>query len=895
MFRSLRLPLLLISLVAVALLANAQDYTCWCRRSALPANDWSAGESRRCFYANSPSETCENAVDLAKVSQPDEDGWNFLHHAAAAGNIKAFQMLVDHTKEIHSSMFEPRLSGMAPKLPKGTKTLEGVKNVWGWQPIHVAAAFNQGALIRHILSLPYPINAMLLRYRLEAEDRYNRTAFVVAVDEGATSAATALTEPPFSAPDVEAMVMFRFNLFARAQLAGKEMEEWYGGFVTKRKKDAATWITSFYSPWPLPKILKTKEGRDRFNATRISVDYTPQPQRAISTRLAARLSAPRLRAKTSVYCASRRLYGLRRLLLLLRSSPDEDFSSGKMTMLNILLRQHHPGLKAADQPGIPRHEIGYYLKSFDKNHDGRLSPRERDMFIREIMNRETGGVKELLGFRMPTKRLAIELGFDKNEDGWIDYEGGEEFTEDMHERFNKAILEESILLENRVIRTQQSARLSTSVTFNFSQYTMEKLGIPKWVDFQFQVINSVPPGEHYGHHDDGAFRIFTVFLYCKAASEGGATAFPFAISMHNGSEWTAEDEKNYQHYRMMGIGDIYPHHVHLHEKCEVERDCCDPDCHAMYRGRLPWARDEDCIDDDASLRANAISAMILQKYPQLDGTCKNAAKYGLCKHKRMGWDVRLLCPVSCKSCKQKRKVARDTDLAPRVVPTSGSVKAWAKPGDVLIWPNYEHQPNGEVNKLNEAGFKMPTHFLDGAMQYVIREEVEAAAAQLVEEGGVGTSKELQSTLEALDKALGRMMEIEARFNRSHAGLQWPPRRCSTFEGLMRGDGDVLLDEALSLEYTAFKDRGARRMYHFKEQFVWKDLSAASVCKDTDGWCEDANSECDAVASEGACRDPRVRLECPAACGTCFPSTTLKSMEIYIALNCAVHSSTPTQI
>jgi len=295
--------------------------------------------------------------------------------------------------------------------------------------------------------------------------------------------------------------------------------------------------------------------------------------------------------------------------------------------------------------------------------------------------------------------------------------------------------------------------------------------------------------------------------------------------------------------------------------------------------------------------------------------------------------VRLLCPVSCKSCKQKRKVPRDADLAPRVVPTSGSVKAWAEPGDVLIWPNYEHQPNGEVNKLNEAGhcgcpvrggekwsanlwFKMPTHFLDGAMQYVIREEVEAAAARLVKGGGVGTSEELQSTLEALDKALGRMMEIEARFNRSHAGLQWPPRRCHTFDGLMRGNGDVLLDEALSLEYTAFKDKGARRMYHFKEQFVWKDLSAASTCRDVDGWCEpaakqqcfrgydkwggdistcrkscgicgsvsrpwceDANSECDAVASEGACRDPRVRLECPAACGTCFPSTTLKSMEV----------------
>eukprot|EP00467_Chlorarachnion_reptans_P007234 CAMPEP_0114520774 /NCGR_PEP_ID=MMETSP0109-20121206/19804_1 /TAXON_ID=29199 /ORGANISM="Chlorarachnion reptans, Strain CCCM449" /LENGTH=892 /DNA_ID=CAMNT_0001701779 /DNA_START=24 /DNA_END=2703 /DNA_ORIENTATION=- len=791
------LPLALAVTVPLASAFDG-DHICFCpqRRSS----DWEpASAIIECIYRNDPADDgCRSRLRLNDVPKKDKDGWTFLHHAAAAGNTQAAQALFDLLPSTYYPMNMARVSGkfeQTPQYLKDNKDLRGLSNVWGWQPVHVAAASNQGSFIKFLTDLPVGLNAMILRYRLAAEDRYNRTAFVVAIDSGSVDAAAALTSHPFAAQDVESMVMFHFNIFARAKLAGEEMYKWYREFVEKRRKQVAHHITHFYKPWPLPEVLRTKGGRTSLNASQLSawppVFRLPKFASEEVCRTVIRDSKP--------LCSRKNTFG-----------PQNMFA------------------------GVPRAEIPAVMEGHDENHDGILDARESDAFIRTIMNRETGGVKELLGFKMPTRRIARALALDKNGDGRINYATDEKFTEADWPTYNRAILKEARLLESRVIRTQQSARLSTKVTFDFSKYAIEKLGIPNWLDVQFQVIHSVPPGEHYGHHDDGAFRIFTVFLYCEVASKGGATAFPFAISMHNGTEWTEQDSINYANYRSMGTGDEYHHHVHLHEMCEVHRDCCDPDCHAMHRGPLPWKF--KCEDDDLSLRANAISGGLLRKLKLLgDGTCGEAARLGLCKHKRFGWDMRMICPKSCKSCKQARK-HRKHDYAPRVVPTSGSVKAFASPGDVLIWPNYEHQPSGRVFKLQESGhcgcpvkggekwsanlwFKLPTHFLDGAMHMVIRDFVGNNSEEFPP---VGTSLELSDTLKRLDAALTSMETVEKRYDMRHIKLAADNERCLLEGELETAPGTALLGEAIELEHTAFADKGARRMYHFKVQFEYKE-------------------------------------------------------------------------
>ncbi|GAB5372002.1 hypothetical protein AAMO2058_001628300 [Amorphochlora amoebiformis] len=693
---------------------------------------------------------CQEAITREDMYKFDSGGWTYMHHAAAAGNIKAAQVLIKLHPKILTPESSPRLHGKAPAFPKKSiETLEGLKNVWGWQPIHVAAAFNQSEFISWIMEVPDGLNSLTLRRHLDSEDRYNRTAFIVALDTGSLGAAEALTSHPFASPDIEAAVTFGIHAGLRALGHSRGTFEWYKGFVEKRRRETAERIVGFYDPWPIVKILRNASERKKMNVSRISawppVFYVPHFSTDDSVCEAVMRDGAQITSRESTF--------------------------GPQSMFG----------------GVPRSEITGYMQKHDMDHNGVLEKHETEEFIREIMNRETGGVKELLGFKMPTGRIAVNLGLDVDGDGRIEYTGFERFSEEKWDLFNKNILQESEMLEARVIRTQQSARLTTSVAFKFSKYAIQKLNIPAWVDVQFQVIHSIPPGEHYGHHDDGAHRIFTVFLYCKAATVGGKTAFPFALaidSLNNTGEISERDQRNIQAYRSMGFDQAYRRNVHLHEMCEVKRDCCHPDCHAMHQGPTDL-HEKECQDDEQSLRANLISAGILNFF-QGNATCAKAVELRLCHHERTAYHIRILCPKACQSCRfAMRERQEGRDKVPRVVPTTGTVRSQAKAGDVLIWPNYEHRPNGNVFRLMEAGhcgcpvrggdkwsanlwFRLPVEFLAAALKMVIRDSLMSGLVEGLTL--IPPNQQKSYTLKQLDNALGNILKGEKLFLQENIGL-----------------------------------------------------------------------------------------------------------------------------
>mmetsp|Transcript_20117 Transcript_20117/g.35868 ORF Transcript_20117/g.35868 Transcript_20117/m.35868 type:complete len:735 (-) Transcript_20117:98-2302(-) len=732
---------------------------------------------------------------------------------------------------------------------------------------------NQHEWIAWLMEVPEPLNAISLRYRLEAEDAYNRTAFIAAIDSGSVDAAHALTFHAFSSLDVDAMVFSGIDVPARAKNAGKEMETWYLDFVERRRKLVVEVITNFYEPWPLPKILSDPEFVRKQNVSQQSA-WPP--------------------------------------LFFIPNIIDQDICRNIIRDTGAISSRKNTFGPQNMFAGVPRHDIEPTMFEFDSDQDGKLAGEELDEFIRFIMNRETGGVKELLGFRMPTFEIAKNIFFDRNHDGVIDFTGAERFSEEFHEPFNDAIFEESIKFESRVIRTQQSAQLSTNVAMRLSKYVVEKLDLPKWLDYQVQAIHSIPPGEHYGHHDDGAYRIFTAFVYCEGATLGGQTSFPFAIPTENGTGVGEKDRENVENYRMMDEA-LKDNRVFLSQMCEVERDCCDDDCNTLHTGPLPWRKGE-CFDDDASLRNAAIEQKMLHMFGG-EITCKNIKLHGICEDRDWAFEMSVLCPVSCGTCDFVRRGAPG-DMVTRVIPKTGEVKVTAKAGDVAVWPNYEHLPNGRVSQLGEAGhcgcpvrggekwsanlwFKLPTYFLEDAMRMMIRDQV------------VKTSQpgdwehERQRVSESLEFATMRFEQLERDFDEIHLGFRGPGQyKCKIKHDLQKASGEDIFMEALRLEHAASDDRGARRMYFYKKQFEWvedrtvdcADLEpeCASlpekdnrICRQSCGACglvsrercEDANSECAAmVADEGGCHGEQFRRECPVSCGLCQYSTTLRTME-----------------
>lgn len=898
----MRTAQLVVTAVLAALtpcsLAN-RDYTCLCGGEVPPELQGEFAQALELIYGGKGLEGLPS-LKKSDMLLSDASGWSLMHHAFAADNIEAARVLTaSRTSLAYPStrareQFNDYEQYPPPLPPPGQQTLVGLLNEWNWQPLHVAAAFNASRIVTWVLDIPDGLEAMILRRRFEDIDTFSRTPFMVAVDAGAVGSADAFVSHYFATPDVESMHRFSDDVFARARLAGAEMAAWYQGFVDRRRDEAAMYLREFYNVFPLPKSFEPEWVQGEFDAEQRAA-WPPlyHLKRVVPTQFCEQVVGD------SVPLTSRRnTFG-----------PQNMFA------------------------GVPRQEIMGIMAQHDRDKNGILEPREASELVRYLMNRETGGVKELLGNRMPTRKLMKALALDRNGDGFIAYGEDEPFLPKHYEQYNEAIFEESIKLENRVIRTQQSARLSTPVSFSFSKWAMEKLRLPEWLDVQFQVINSIPPAEHYGHHDDGAHRIFTVFLYCQAANRGGATAFPFALAMANGTKrWhTPQDDVNIGKYRAMGVGKEYIQHVHLHEMCEVERDCCDPDCHAMHRGWLNWNEtvDGDCTDDDLSLRANAISGGLIRvkgEHSKEEFSCKFAKELGLCvpgaKH---SYSVRMICPHTCDSCDFARNERRN-DHHPRVIPSTGTVEVFATPGDLLVWPNYEHLPSGLVSKLWEAGhcgcpvrggekwsaniwFKLPSFFLTHAMRQLIREymggygqaqalDARACSADTPQVGG-SCSAPPSSRREAADRALARvdaalfaMWTLEHEFVAALFGFSASLRRfggagakrfarfaraqregvCRVARAVTGGPVEALFTEALALEYTAFGTVGARRMYHFLPQFEWSEL-AETACGD-DWWCAGARDD---QCGQGLTMWNGDNKVCAQSCGTCglspFPTCT----------------------
>ena len=478
--------------------------------------------------------------------------------------------------------------------------------------------------------------------------------------------------------------------------------------------------------------------------------------------------------------------------------------------------------------GMSAATIADEMISFDENGDGKLDRTELGAFVRECLRRYAGGISEVLGFKLPTAKLAIAMALDLDGDGEVDLmrERFDPYDEGRTARYLEGRFKAGRALHKRIIRTQQTAKLQGTAEDELLELAARTLEMPPFVGGQVQVLLS-RPDEHYGAHDDGSFRIFTSFFYCQTPDAGGATAFPYAIPPNPNNSAAQEHARIIDYRTRYGMGHDIIQTAHLSEYCVFEQDCCDPRCAMMTY----YPQTHECVDDPRSLTNCGIEAQ----------TCEEVAEFCNEKPTESNQDLlnalHELCPQTCGTCEM---ISKRPKICERIVPGTGTVAAAPTRGTQAVWPNYEIRPDGKIAELMEAGhcacppygktdkwaanvwFMIPIHYLRLAMMAIVREFVSSASYA---SEPPSRADEVDTTLRQLDRALQAIDAVEERFRRSRIFGARRERRCTSAEQLMRAPVEALLFEALQMDEMAFGAK-TRQVWHYKMQFEYSDGAKA---------------------------------------------------------------------
>lgn len=237
-------------------------------------------------------------------------------------------------------------------------------------------------------------------------------------------------------------------------------------------------------------------------------------------------------------------------------------------------------------------ELDAIMRRFDTSKDGRLRGLELRRFIADA----------IAAGRPPTQPeaegIAKRLGLDQDGNGAIEFSHGERVAGLDWDRFLRALVELKEDARRRALRTSQTAwvPLSYAPAQRLLAAAEQRLGIPKWADFEDIQVLRYAEGEHYGSHSDGEDRLLTLFLVLSSPVQGGETSFPYAKRMIQTASAHNDDKGGLRAPRL-----LEDENVDLNAVCHDAHNCCADGCVAIR------VRDGATLQD-RGVRASGLSA-----------------------------------------------------------------------------------------------------------------------------------------------------------------------------------------------------------------------------------------------------------------------------------------------